>query len=191
MKHLLTGTAFLVLAASHPAAKADPIVFDFPYTGSLVTFTVPTTDTYQILAFGAQGGPGISLLPARGGRGAEIGGDFGLTAGESLQIAVGGVGGDGTTAHDAPLGPRSLGGGGGGGSFVVGPGNTPLVIAGGGGGSFDAGDNQILMADFQTGYGEVIITELAAEVPEPASIALLGVGVVSFLGLVRLPRYRR
>jgi hypothetical protein len=43
---------------------------------------------------------------------------------------------------------------------------------GGGGGSFDAGTDQILVADFQTGNGEVIITELAAEVPEPASIAL-------------------
>lgn len=47
---------------------------------------------------------------------ASIGGDFSLTAGESLQIAVGGagLGGDGS--------------GSGGGSFVVGPGNTPLVL---------------------------------------------------------------
>ena len=47
---LLAGTALMALATSQPAAHADPIVFD--YTGSLVTFTVPTTDTYQILAFG-------------------------------------------------------------------------------------------------------------------------------------------
>jgi hypothetical protein len=120
---LLAGTAFLGLAASGSAARAVP--FDFTYTGSLVTFTVPTTDTYQILAFGAQGGNGtfdpLGFVGV-GGRGAEIGGDFSLTAGEILQIAVGGVGSD------------SGGGGGGGGSFVVGPGNTPLVIAGGGGG---------------------------------------------------------
>jgi hypothetical protein len=62
--------------------------------------------------------------------------------------------------------------------------------AGFGGGSFDAGTNQILMADIQTGNGEVIITELAAEVPEPTSLAVLGAGLVSFLGLVRLRRYR-
>ena len=80
---------------------------------------MPTTGSYQILAFGAQGGN------AAGGLGAEIGGDFTLTAGESLQIAVGGIGG-----------------GGGGGSFVISPGNAPLVIAGGGGGGggfFSAG----------------------------------------------------
>jgi hypothetical protein len=290
---LLVATAFLALAFSDRAAEAVP--FDFTYTGSLVTFTVPTTDTYQILAFGAQGGSG-SFLPGQlglGGRGAEIGGDFSLTTGETLQIAVGGAG--------SGLGSR--GGGGGGGSFVVGPGNVPLVIAGGGGGggafvggplpgqggltgpngggqgggiggnggtgvpnggggggggflsagtsgffggqggggfpdltggafgggfgggggvgfmgsggagggggysggagggrgnlgvgpgggggSFDAGTDQILIADFQTGNGEVIITEHAAAVSEPASIALLGVGLA---GLAAISRRRR
>ena len=107
---------------------------DFTYSGSLVDFTIPTTDTYQIIAYGAQGGSGVGcinicnspIIPVGpGGRGAEIGGDFLLTAGEVLQIAVGGTGGTPTT-----LG----GGGGGGGSFVVGPGNMPLVVAGGGGG---------------------------------------------------------
>jgi hypothetical protein len=51
---LLAGTAFLGFAASGSAVRAVP--FDFTYTGSLVTFTVPTTGSYQILAFGAQGG---------------------------------------------------------------------------------------------------------------------------------------
>jgi hypothetical protein len=45
--------ALLTLATSHSAARAVP--FDFTYAGSLVNFTVPTTDQYQILAFGAQG----------------------------------------------------------------------------------------------------------------------------------------
>jgi PEP-CTERM motif len=226
---LLAGTASLALAASGSPAHAVP--FDFTYTGSLVTFTVPTTDSYQILAFGAQGG-GAGPLGGTGGRGAEIGGDFSLTGGDTLQIAVGGAGMDGQT------------GGGGGGTFVIGPGNTPLVIAGGGGifggsgqggltgpdggrggsitgdafggtggnggdsgggggggggffsagatagtagggGSFDGGTDQILIADFQTGNGEVMITELATAVPEPATIALLGAG------LIRLAAVRR
>ena len=80
---LLVGTAFLGLVAFGSAARATP--FDFTYSGVLVTFTVPTTDTYQILAFGAQGGN--SSFSGRGGRGAEIGGDFDLTAAEPLQIA--------------------------------------------------------------------------------------------------------
>jgi hypothetical protein len=121
---LLAGTALLAIAVPHSDARAVP--FDFTYTGSLVTFMVPTTDTYQILAFGAQGGS-VTFLGTigAGGRGAEIGGDFSLTAGEMLQIAVGGSG--------VTVGGVSSGGGGG--SFVVGPGNTPLVIAGGGGGA--------------------------------------------------------
>jgi hypothetical protein len=42
MKQLLfAGTAFPALAASEPTAVAPPIVFDFTYTGSLVTFMVP------------------------------------------------------------------------------------------------------------------------------------------------------
>jgi PEP-CTERM motif len=293
MKQLVAaGLALLALGASHPAAEAAPIVFDFIYTGSFVTFTVPTTDTYQILAFGGHGGNSED----EGGRGAEIGGDFSLTAGELLQIAVGGAG-------------RFLFGGGGGGSFVVGPANTPLIIAGGGGGagifdrggdgltgpnggsgggsagggggsngaggeagripaigggggggffsaggsnpggggggdafpglaggsggggfgggggggngaggggggysgggggtvsgilghgggggSFDAGTNQILVAGFERlgiGNGEVIITELAAQVSEPASIALLGMGLVSLAVISRRRRTER
>jgi hypothetical protein len=94
--------------------------------GCIRILTIPTTDTYQILAFGAQGGSGaFAGGVGAGGRGAEIGGDFNLTAGEILQIVVGGAGG--TAAGNGA-------GGGGGGSFVVGAGNTPLVIAGGGGG---------------------------------------------------------
>src|SRR5271169_352822 len=125
---LLAGTAFLGLAASGSVARAVP--FDFTYTGSLVTFTVPTTDTYQILAFGAQGGNATSgSLIGIGGQGAEIGGDFSLSVGEVLQIAVGGAGSDNVGG-----GISGGVGGGGGGTFVVGPGNTPLVIAGGGGG---------------------------------------------------------
>jgi hypothetical protein len=114
---LLAGTAVLALAVSGSAAHAQR--FNFTYTGKLVTFTVPETGTYQILAFGAQGGS--DPFTGAGGRGAEIGGNFSLTAGEVLQIAVGGA-----------AAPNTLGGGGG--SFVVGPGNTPLIIAGGGGG---------------------------------------------------------
>jgi DNA invertase Pin-like site-specific DNA recombinase len=86
---LLAGIWFLALAASHPVANAEP-VFDFTFTESLVTFTVPVTDAYQIFAFGAQGGSGGPLGNiGAGGRGARIGGDFLLLAGEVLTIAVG------------------------------------------------------------------------------------------------------
>jgi hypothetical protein len=61
---------------------------------------------------------------------------------------------------------------------------------GGGGGSFDAGSDPILVADFQTGNGEVVITELAAAVPEPASLAVLGAGLLSLSVLWRRLRPR-
>jgi hypothetical protein len=280
---LLTGSAFLSIGALHPAAEATPIVFDFTYIGSRVTFTVPTTDAYQILAFGASGGFRSIFGFASG---AEIAGTFNLTAGEMLTIAVGGAG--------SPIG------GGGGGSFVVGPGNLPLVIAGGagsgafsiagglpgqvgliseaggpggplggaggtggnggaagngggggggffsagggvggggafpglaggsfgggfggggggtgggggysgggggsfippnfggpagGGGSFDAGANQILMPGeilmAQTN-GEVIITELAAAIPEPASVSLLSAALAGLAAICGAGRF--
>ena len=125
-RHLLAGTSAVAMAlamwTADSAAWAAPLTFG--YTGAIVDFTVPTTGTYRVLAFGAQGGgSGVSGV---GGKGAEIGGDFSLIAGEILNIAAAGAG------QDSAYG----GGGGGGGSFVVGPGNTPLVIAGGGGGAF-------------------------------------------------------
>src|SRR5882672_3191616 len=106
---LLAAASLLALFAWDPAARATSFVF----TGSPDTFTAPVTGTYRILAFGAQGGFG-GISPV--GLGAEIGGEFSLTAGEVLQIAVGGSGAGGTGG----------GAGGGGGSFVVGPSNTKL-----------------------------------------------------------------
>jgi hypothetical protein len=125
--YLLASIVFLGVATLEPAAYAQRS--NFTYTGELVTFTVPITGTYRILAFGAQGGHGVppnGFFSGTGGFGAEIGGDFNLTGGEVLTIAVGGAG--------LPGSAEFTGGGGGGGSFVVGPANTPLVIAGGGGG---------------------------------------------------------
>ena len=88
-------------------------------------YTVATTGIYDIVAYGAQGGG------TGGGLGAEIGGDFYLTAGEVLDIVVGG---QGASASD-----DLSGSGGGGGSFVfevngAGAPDTTLVVAGGGGG---------------------------------------------------------
>ena len=106
----------------------------FTYDGAIIqTFTATTGGTYDITAYGGQGGHGgVSFNPVggTGGLGAEIGGSFSLTKGEVLQIVVGGYGsGFGNGA-----------GGGGGGSFVIETYNgtsavdIPLVIAGGGGG---------------------------------------------------------
>ena len=145
---------------------------------------MPTDGVYQIIAYGAQGGDGFNFFGTVGGLGAERGGDFTLTAGQTLDIAVGGGGGD------------YSGIGSGGGSFVTWSGSA-LVIAGGGGGnggangtngdgsngdgsngggagggfsgggSFlsDLATNPIQVAGFQSGDGLVTIEDLPSQVP--------------------------
>ena len=69
---------------------------------------------------------------------------------------------------NAPTGPS--GGGNGGGGFNGSGGNGSggsggWDASGGGGGSFDAGQNQILMAGIRSGNGEVVITYIFAGTP--------------------------
>ncbi len=87
------------------AAEAG-LITTFKYTGAIEQFTADTTGTYHIELAGAAGGEVGAL---QGGRGAIVGGDIELTAGQILAIVVGGGGGGGGGYG---------GGGGGGGSFV-------------------------------------------------------------------------
>ncbi len=127
----LAGFLLTLLASPPQTARAATVTPDFTvtfgYTGNFETFTVPATGLYNITANGAQGGKWHSIS---GGHGARIGGDFLLTQGDQLRIAVGQAGKRGGSAG---------GGSGGGGSFVVAPGDQPLIIAGGGGGAFIGG----------------------------------------------------
>jgi hypothetical protein len=127
MRHyLLAGTSALALLVG--AADADATIFEF--SGSVVSFVIPVTGVYDIAAAGARGGGSFN---ASGGFGAIAGGDVFLTAGTTLEIAVGGFGRSGIRSV-----LPDIGGGGGGGSFVytaAAP-STPLVVAGGGGGAF-------------------------------------------------------
>ena len=97
--------------------------------GTIQNWTVPSTGTYRITVYGAQGGANPASRGSNpGGKGAMMSGDFFLTQGENIVILVGQQGLTGST----------YGGGGGGGSFVgklVDSTLTPLIIAGGGGGA--------------------------------------------------------
>jgi hypothetical protein len=174
---LLAAASLLALFAWDPAARAA----SFDFTGSLDTFTAPVTGSYRILAFGAQGGGDDA---SRGGNGAEIGGEFSLTAGEVLQIAVGGGGGVGPGGGGSWFsglagggggfgggGGRGFGPSGGGGGGYSGGGGGNGGGGRGGGGSFvlDAALNQILMAGVQTGNGSVVITFIFAGTPGAAN----------------------
>lgn len=102
---------------------------EFTYTGEVEYVTVATSGVYDITAFGASGGGSSSNT---GGAGAEIGGNITLTAGEILEIVVGGTGSSAGYS----------GGGGGGGTFVLEDNDgtlVPLVVAGGGGGATSNG----------------------------------------------------
>jgi hypothetical protein len=132
------GALFGLLLAAMPAV-ADTFVFD---GNTAQSFVASSSGEYQITAFGAAGGNEAGT--GVGGKGAEIGGEFALTAGEILNIYVGGAGNFGGN-----------GGGGGGGSFVTTGGNALLVAgAGGGAGNFEnGGDGQISASSSQGGSG--------------------------------------
>ena len=126
MKQFLLAGASLIALTS--AAVAGPTT-TFNYAGSFATYTVADTGTYQITAFGAEGGFDNAGNGAPISVGARIGGTFSLTSGDVLRIAVGGAGGAGAWA-----------GGGGGGTFIYDQTTgQALVIAGGGGGGWFTG----------------------------------------------------
>jgi hypothetical protein len=132
---VLLGAAAMALLGG--SARADKLI---PYTGAVVTYTAPTTGTYQFKAFGGQGGGDLN-----GGLGAEVGGSIMLTAGEKLLIAVGGQGG---------FRSIEVGGGGGGGTFVFIMGQMqPLLVAGGGGSTDTAGGSGQSGTSGQDGTG--------------------------------------
>ncbi|MFT6246587.1 MAG: hypothetical protein ACJAXI_003369, partial [Crocinitomicaceae bacterium] len=90
-------------------------------TGGIQYWVVPTTGVYLIEAFGGQG------FGSFGGRGAQVSGEFNLTAGTTLKILVGQM-------APPPVGSVNQYAGGGG-SFVTTTTNTPFIVAGGGGGN--------------------------------------------------------
>ena len=116
----------------------------YTFTGRVTTFTAVNGGTYRIQAFGAQGG---AAYQGTGGNGAEVEGDFTLSAGETLKIVVGGAGTAGY-GHD--------GGGGGGGTFVFETDSSGTVIqkllvaGGGGGGGFVFGAGNAGQAGYAT-----------------------------------------
>lgn len=125
-----TGATGPTQAACDTAYGSTNLAGAVTVAGGIQSWTVPTTGTYRITAVGGQGAAGEPTHV--GGRGAELSGDFTLSAGTTLRIAVGqqglgqGSGGNGGTEGN---------GGGGGGSFVVGSADSAMLVAGGGGGT--------------------------------------------------------
>jgi hypothetical protein len=74
-----------------PASAAfGQLTIIYNYTGSAQTFTVSSTNNYEITAYGAQGG--ADVFGAAGGRGAFAAGTGTLSASDPIQLYVGGAG---------------------------------------------------------------------------------------------------
>lgn len=82
--------AVTTLTATFAVLSEAAQALTFSFTGGLQSYTVPTSGTYTITTFGAQGGSGIG---GGGGLGGKTGGAFSLTQGQILSILVGGQGG--------------------------------------------------------------------------------------------------
>jgi hypothetical protein len=100
-------------------------VYEFYYTGNIVEFTVPTSGTYKIEAWGAMGGGGHTPV---GPKGAYSKSFVLLSKDERIKILVGEKGYPGYNDGSNHI----YCGGGGGGTFIA-KGRTPLCAAGGGG----------------------------------------------------------
>ena len=114
-----TGPTLANCKSSYDTSWEDDTDFFNVQTQGIQEWTVPSTGTYTIEAYGAQGGN-------TGGEGARMKGTFSLTIGHILKIVVGQIG----------VTQSNNNGGGGGGSFVwnSSSSNTLFIAAAGGGG---------------------------------------------------------
>jgi hypothetical protein len=96
--------------------------------GGYQSWVVPVTGDYGIRAVGASGGSTSMNCSNNGGLGADIYGEFHLTAGDVILILVGQEGLVRVSGSNSD-------GGGGGGSFVATSSSVALVVGGGGGGA--------------------------------------------------------
>jgi len=114
---------------------------DFAFTGAEQSFVVPSTGTYKLEVWGAQGGAAGGGYA--GGSGGYSYGNISLTAGQTIYIYVGGAGKatSGGAAFNGGGAGTCCGAGGGGGTDIRVGGNAlanrVIVGGGGGGGSRD------------------------------------------------------
>jgi hypothetical protein len=176
-QRLFVGVAALaaVVGIGLSAGSAAGQTYQFDYSGAIVNWVVPTTGIYRVTAVGGQGG-GVEVSdPQRGpfstvgGSGARVAGTVTLNAGTTLQIAVAGGGSLGGNIGSGN------GGGGGGGSFVVAPGDTPLIVAGGGGGaSFVIGQLDSLPPSLRRGQDARLTQQAGFDTAQAAAIGFGG-----------------
>ncbi|WP_081618608.1 fimbrillin family protein [Segatella paludivivens] len=134
-------------------SKTIPVA-NFGYTGSVQTYTVPLTGTYNLEVWGAQGNDG-SL-----GKGGYSYGTVSLTKNTILYIYVGGQGGNPTFSADYSysVSGKSIGGTGGyNGGGKGGDGYPTFAAGGGGGGATHIARTTGLLSALSTNQSSVLI----------------------------------
>jgi hypothetical protein len=140
----LIAAAVLAPVFTAPAAQAAGAVsieYTFTYTGGPQYWTVPAN--VSAARFDVSGASGGGSALAGGGSGGQATGVLALTPGSTLQVNVGGAGGQGSAGWNGGgspglgYGPSHLGGGGGASDVRPAAGGLAdrLIVAGGGGGA--------------------------------------------------------
>jgi len=149
-------------------------------------------------AAGGTGGGGAGGAAGANGQGGTFieSGGFAMNAGRGFNafpsgLGTGAFGGGGLADDNAGAGGGGGYSGGGGGGFADVSGTLRYGFGGGGGGgggSFTVGADPSLLARIGTGDGQVSITAVATAVPEPGSLALLGLGLFGATAFCRSRR---
>jgi len=122
-----------------PGSGTGGRVLTYNYTGGVQSYTATVNGAYKLEAWGAQGGNDTAGTP--GGLGGYASGTINLTAGQTLNIYVGGQGG--TSNYNSGTGSSAGWNGGGAGGYGSGGGgatdarigSSKIIVAGGGGGA--------------------------------------------------------
>ena len=124
---------------------------NFSYTGSYATYTTPTTGSYILEVWGAQGGSYNSSYP--GGKGGYSRGTINLTSGETLYIYVGGQPTSYNTSYSSNnVSPGGFNGGGTGRTYSY-SGTTTYTTGGGGGTDIRIGQDSLYARVIVAGGG--------------------------------------
>jgi hypothetical protein len=150
---LMAFTTFMGASAVHAQLGLTSVTF--AYTGATQSFTIPLAcvNSITVDVYGAKGGTGYPNTHA-GGKGGRVTGVIAVTAGQVLNINVGGAGANGTSSAGGAGGfnggglgsvyPGNYSGGGGGGASDIrvspfGLADRVIVAGGGGGGAYNYG----------------------------------------------------
>ncbi len=163
---LSTTTTYYV--GYQPPGNAGNGTATLNYTGAVQTFTAPATTTYNLQLRGGRGGNGLNT---QGGFGGTATGSLALTAGQTINVYVGGQGGNaagipgwnGGGQGGLDIGAGQHGGSGGGASDIriggVALANRVIVAGGGAGGGRDGttgvggGTSGTTSTNFNSGIG--------------------------------------